>query len=70
MSPFLDVFFFIRSASGSGLWYSIVDPDLDPDPHNFGKLNLDPYPHQSEKVEALDGHFRALEVPILEKSER
>jgi hypothetical protein len=29
----------------------------------------DPDPHQSEKVEALDGHFEALEGPNLEESE-
>jgi hypothetical protein len=56
-----------------------LDPDhfgkLDPDPHHFGKLNLDPHqserqdpdPHQSDKVEALEGHFGALEGPNLEK---
>jgi hypothetical protein len=31
----------------------------DWDPHNFGKL--DPNPHQSEKVEALEDYFGALE---------
>jgi hypothetical protein len=46
---------------------------LNPDPHQSGKL--DPGQHQSEKydldlqqseeVEALEGHFRALEVPNL-----
>ncbi len=50
---------------------------LDPDPHQSGKL--DPYPHESEKhdpdqqqskeVEALEGHFRAMEGPNLGKSE-
>jgi hypothetical protein len=40
------------------------------DPHLLGKLDADPYPHQSEKlypdphqsekVEALEGHFGAL----------
>jgi hypothetical protein len=44
------------------------------DPHQFGKLGLDPDPHQSEKqdpyppqsekVDALEGHFEALESPI------
>jgi hypothetical protein len=38
---------------------------VDPDPHHFGKL--DPDPHQSEKLEALEGHFGALEGPNLQK---
>ncbi len=49
----------------------------DPDPYHFGKLDqdphqngrLDPDPHRSEKVEALQGHFGALEGPNLGKSE-
>ncbi len=51
-----------------------LDPDphqsrrLDPDPHQSEKQ--DPDPHQSEKVEALGGHFYALEGPNLKKSER
>jgi hypothetical protein len=32
------------------------------DPHHFGKL--DPDPHQSEKVEAFEGIFGALEGPM------
>jgi hypothetical protein len=52
-----------------------LDPDpyksgkLDPDPdaHQSGKPDPDPDPHQSEKVEALEGHFGALEGPNLEK---
>jgi hypothetical protein len=48
---------------------------LDPDPHQSGKLDsdTDPHqsekqvldPHQSEKMEALEGHFGALECPNL-----
>jgi hypothetical protein len=38
---------------------SVADPDL----HHFGKLDLDPDPHQSGKLEALEGHFGALEGP-------
>jgi hypothetical protein len=38
---------------------------LDPDPHQSKKQ--DPDLHQSEKVEALEGHFGALEGPNLEK---
>jgi hypothetical protein len=50
---------------------------MDPDPHHFGKIRIrikveswiricikwkqDPDPHQSEKVEALEDHFGALE---------
>jgi hypothetical protein len=34
-------------------------------PHQSGKL--DPDPHQSKKVEALEGHFKALEGPNLGK---
>ncbi len=34
---------------------------LDPDPHQSGKLDTDLDPHQSEKVEALEGHFGTLE---------
>ncbi len=45
------------SRSGSA-WIRIILGKLDPDPH------------QSEKMEALDGHFGALEGPNLEKSER
>jgi hypothetical protein len=37
------------------------------DHHHFGKL--DPDPHQSEEVEALEGHFEALNGPNLGKSE-
>ncbi len=58
-----------------------LDPDLHhfgklaPDPHHFGKLNPDPHqsvrkdpdPHKSDKVEALEGHFGAMEGPNLEK---
>jgi hypothetical protein len=49
------------------------------DRHNFGKLDPDPDthqngkpdPHQSEKVQAIEGHghFGALDGPNLEKSE-
>jgi hypothetical protein len=44
----------------------------DPDPHHFGKLDSDP--QQNEKLDrirmqALEGHFGALEGPSLEKSE-
>jgi hypothetical protein len=64
---------------------SVADPEpdphhfvkLDPHPHQSGKL--DPYPYQSEKhdpdpqqskeVEALEGHFRAMEGPNLGNSE-
>jgi hypothetical protein len=42
---------------------------LDPDPHQRGKLDLNTDSHQSEKVEAVEGHFGALEGPNLEKSE-
>ncbi len=43
------------------------------DPHHFGKLDPDTYqrekqnsdPHQSQKVEALEGRFGALEGPNL-----
>jgi hypothetical protein len=38
--------------------------DPDPDPHESGKL--DPDRHLSEKVEALEGHFGAMEGPNLE----
>ncbi len=51
--------------------------DTDLDPHHFGKLDPhphphqsgkldpdpDPHPHQSEKVEALEGNFGAVEGP-------
>jgi hypothetical protein len=44
--------------------------NVDPDPRQSGKLDsdLDPDldPHQNEKVEALEGHFGALEGPNLE----
>jgi hypothetical protein len=41
------------------------------DPHHFGKQDPDPDPdpHQSEKKEALECHFGALDGPNLEKSE-
>jgi len=40
------------------------------DPHHFWKfkvekLDPDPDPHQNEKMEALEGHFGALEGPYL-----
>jgi hypothetical protein len=35
------------------------------EPDHFGKL--DPNPHQSEKMEALEGHFGAFEGPNQEK---
>jgi hypothetical protein len=41
---------------------SVADPD------HFGKLVLDPDPHQSEKEEALVGHFGASEVQIWRKA--
>jgi hypothetical protein len=41
----------------------------DPDPHQRGKLDPDPDPHQSEKEEALQDHFGALEGTNLGKSE-
>jgi hypothetical protein len=54
---------------------SVADSDphnfgkLDPDPHQTGKLDPDIDPHRSEKVEALEGHFGALQGPNLEKCE-
>ncbi len=49
---------------------------LNPDLHQSGKLDPNPHqsekqvpdPHQSEKVNAIEGHFGALEGPNLEKS--
>jgi hypothetical protein len=38
-----------------------LDPDLDP----IRSEKQDPDPHQSETVEALKGHFEALEDPNL-----
>jgi hypothetical protein len=35
----------------------------------LGKLDPDPEPHQSEKVEVVEGHFGALEGPKSDKSE-
>jgi hypothetical protein len=40
---------------------------LDPDLHQGEKQDPDPDLHQSEKVEALEGHFGALEGLNLEK---
>ncbi len=40
------------------------------DRHHFRKLDPDPDPHQTEKVDALGGCFGALECPNPEKSER
>jgi hypothetical protein len=46
---------------------------LNPDPDQSGKLDPDPHqsdkqdPDQSEKVEALEGHFGAWEGPSLKK---
>jgi hypothetical protein len=40
---------------------------LDPDPDHSEKQDSDPDPHRSEKVEALEGHFGALEGPNMEK---
>jgi hypothetical protein len=37
----------------------IILGKLDPDPDQ--RINPDPDPHQSEKVEVLEGHFGALE---------
>jgi hypothetical protein len=31
---------------------------LDPNPHHSGKLDPDLNPHQSEKVEALEGYLK------------
>jgi hypothetical protein len=54
-----------------------LDPDPHPDTHQSGQLDPDPHlhqserqvpdpdPHQSDKVEALKGHFGALEGPNL-----
>jgi hypothetical protein len=39
------------------------------DPEQSGKLEPDPEPHQSEKVEVLGGPFGALQCPNLGKSE-
>jgi hypothetical protein len=36
--------------------------------HQSGKQNPDLHPHQSEKVEAVEGQFGALEGSNLEKS--
>jgi hypothetical protein len=36
-----------------------------PDPLQSEKQDPDPHPHQSEKVEALEGRFGALESPNL-----
>jgi hypothetical protein len=33
----------------------------DPEPHQSEKQDPDPHPHQSKKVEAIQGHFEALE---------
>ena len=50
------------------LWIRIrIKLDPKPDPHQSEKQDPDPDPHQSEKVEALEGHFGALEGPIWEK---
>jgi hypothetical protein len=49
------------------------DPDqsgkLDSDPHQTEKQDPDPDPHLSEKVEALGGHFSALECPNLDPNQ-
>jgi hypothetical protein len=50
-----------------------LDPDikvesLGPDPHQGEKQDPDPHLHQCEKVEALEGHFGALEGLYLGKS--
>ncbi len=47
----------------ASLWHQ--SGKLDPDPQQIGKQ--DPDSHQSEKVEALKGHFKALEGPNLGK---
>jgi hypothetical protein len=52
-----------------------LDPNPHSDPYHSGKLEPDPHrsekqdpdPHHSEKVEALEGHFGALEGPNMEK---
>ncbi len=52
-----------------------LDPDphqswkLDPNQHQSEKQYLDTDPHQTEKVEDLEGHFGALEDPNLGKNE-
>jgi hypothetical protein len=40
--------------------------ELDPDPAPHQSEKQDPDPHQSEKVEAFDGHFGAFEGSNLE----
>ncbi len=72
--------FSIRSAISSActhtrpiVFTSVADPDphhfgkLDPDPHQSGKLDPDLDPQQSEKVQASEGLFEALEGPNLGK---
>ncbi len=52
------------------MYRTLVSSVTDKDPHgsaSFGKL--DPDPHQSEKVEVLEGPFGLLEGPNLGKSE-
>jgi hypothetical protein len=44
-----------------------LDPDLDTE--QSGYLDPDPEPYQSEKVEALEGHFGAWEGPFRKKNE-
>jgi hypothetical protein len=41
---------------------------LDPDPYLSEKQDPDPDPHRGVKVEALEGHFGALEGSNLGKS--
>ncbi len=53
----------IKEASWSVLRIRIrMDPHnfgkLDPNPHHSGKLDPDLNPHQSEKVEALEGYLK------------
>jgi hypothetical protein len=64
---------FCRESSLLNLLANVTDPDhfwkLVPDPRQIKKLDLDPHqsekqnpdPHQNEKVEALEGHFGAVE---------
>jgi hypothetical protein len=71
------VFFIPEASVANPDYFGKLDPN--PDPYQSGKLDLDPHRsekqdpdpdrQQSEKVEALEGHFGALEGPNLEKKE-
>ncbi len=40
-----------NSLRGTGIvFFSVADPDLDPDPHYFWKLDPDSDPHKSGKL--------------------